>query len=301
VARKKYPWEGKEMIPNKSKTELLVNVPITEVKPYADNPFDHRANVKDIANSIISFGFSKVSIGIDEEGVMLYGHGTLEAIKLIGWNVIPTVLRISGLSADEKIAYRIADNTTTNRSKMINDLIKKEMDKQLTFDMELFGMGSDELMAAQHSDTATGTLAEISKDFATQHGVTAKVGVKSQWLYVEYENSADFDLVKKALTITGSRELDPVKVKAAVQALIASEALPGTEELVAEVPVVATVDNSPAPAPEQVAQEITPEEQAAKDKEVFERLHANLKQPDPVFDDKGNRVNPPAEGEQCPS
>lgn len=233
--KKKYAWEGK-MIPNKSTIELLNEVDINSVQPYPDNPFDHRNNVRDIANSIIQFGFSKVSVGVDENNVLLYGHGTLEALKLLNWTKIPCVLRVTGLNEEEKRAYRIADNTTTSRSRLVHELIKKEMDKQMSFDLTLFGLNEEELMLAQKSDTVAGELATISKDFADQAGASKKVGIKSKWLFVEYSNEKDWERVKEIFTARGTRELDPSKVLSAAILFEQSQNLPGTETPAAEQP-----------------------------------------------------------------
>jgi len=90
--------------------EILENLPIDQVKPYEKNYLIHDGNVGFIKASIEKFGYNKVSIGIDENSTLLYGHGTLLALKELKFKKIPFVLKISGLTEKQKSAYRIADN-----------------------------------------------------------------------------------------------------------------------------------------------------------------------------------------------
>ena len=58
--------------------------------------------------SIQKFGFT-APVLVDEAGVILSGHGRVQAAKAIGLASIPTRV-ISGLTASQKRAYVIADN-----------------------------------------------------------------------------------------------------------------------------------------------------------------------------------------------
>ena len=112
-----------------TKIEILNDVSIDGLKPYPGNIFNHK-NVQDIANSIRDFGYNKLSIGVDEDNVLLYGHGTLEAIKLLEWDKVPMVAKIVGLNDEKKKAYRIADNTTNRNTHIIKNLLQEEMQHQ---------------------------------------------------------------------------------------------------------------------------------------------------------------------------
>src|SRR5215208_1212073 len=64
--------------------------------------------IAQIADSVRAFGFT-TPILIDENGVLLAGHGRLEAAKLLGWKTVPAVI-VAGLSDAKKRALALADN-----------------------------------------------------------------------------------------------------------------------------------------------------------------------------------------------
>ena len=79
-------------------------IDIAALRPYPGNARRHsRAQIKQIAKSIETFGFtSPVLIG-DDLGI-LAGHGRVAAAQLIGMRAVPTV-RLSDLSPAERKAY----------------------------------------------------------------------------------------------------------------------------------------------------------------------------------------------------
>lgn len=82
---------------------------ISKLKPYAKNARTHsQAQIEMISRSIREFGWTKPII-VDEKGMVLAGHGALEAAKLLGLGSVPVIVR-SGLKAAQKRAYILADN-----------------------------------------------------------------------------------------------------------------------------------------------------------------------------------------------
>src|SRR5262245_40735618 len=67
-----------------------------------------KRQIRQIANSIERFGFTN-PILIDDNLRVLAGHGRLEAAKLLGLAVVPSI-RLSHMSEAEKRAFVIADN-----------------------------------------------------------------------------------------------------------------------------------------------------------------------------------------------
>jgi ParB-like chromosome segregation protein Spo0J len=59
-------------------------------------------------NFSASDGFNSIVV-IDEDGVILVGHGRVEAAKLAGLSTLP-VLRITHLTAEQKVGFSLADN-----------------------------------------------------------------------------------------------------------------------------------------------------------------------------------------------
>ena len=79
------------------------------LKPNERNVRTHsKKQVRQIANSIRAFGFT-VPVLIDENAILLAGHGRLEAAKLLGLTKVPTIL-LEGLSEAKKRALLLADN-----------------------------------------------------------------------------------------------------------------------------------------------------------------------------------------------
>src|SRR5438552_448285 len=70
------------------------------------NPFNTHVHpkqqIRKLANSIDAFGVTAPLL-VDEDGVLLAGHGRLEAAKLLGLKALP-VISIAGLSPAQKRA-----------------------------------------------------------------------------------------------------------------------------------------------------------------------------------------------------
>ncbi len=84
-------------------------VPIDQVRPHPSNARTHsKKQVGQIAASIRELGFA-APILIDENRVLIAGHGRLEAAKSLGMSSVPAIV-ICGLSEAKKRALRLADN-----------------------------------------------------------------------------------------------------------------------------------------------------------------------------------------------
>ena len=117
--------------------------PIDLVRPYPKNAKEHPAEqVEKIANSIREFGFNQ-PIVVDEEGVVIVGHGRLEAAKHLGITEVP-VLRLS-MTDDQAKAYRLADNKL-NESRWEMELVIEEL-RELPVEMiDLTGFSANLLI-----------------------------------------------------------------------------------------------------------------------------------------------------------
>lgn len=81
----------------------------SELKPYPRNSKEHTTEqIKRIAASIEEFGLNSPVI-VDEDNVILVGHGRVEAAIKLGLPTIP-VYKKTGLTEAQKRAYRIIDN-----------------------------------------------------------------------------------------------------------------------------------------------------------------------------------------------
>jgi len=109
------------------KKHILNNLPISDLIPYDNNYLNHDNNMEYIKNSISTFDFT-TPIEVDEDMVILAGHGRLEAAKMLGMDTIPYVLQIDGWDDKKKAAYRIANNTTAKDAALIIDNLELELD-----------------------------------------------------------------------------------------------------------------------------------------------------------------------------
>lgn len=126
----------------------IKNIDIEEIKEYKNNPKIHdKHQVYKIVDSINQFGFNN-PILVDENHEIIAGHGRFEAIKLLGYKKVPTIV-LKHLSEEEKKAYRIADNKLTEIGKWDFDLLSvefKDLSKlDLDFDIDITGFETGEI------------------------------------------------------------------------------------------------------------------------------------------------------------
>ena len=118
---------------------------ITEIKPYERNPRKNDAAVDAVAKSIQEFGF-KQPVVIDEDGVVIVGHTRLKAAQQLGLDKIPVHVA-TGMTEEQKKAYRIADNATAAIADWDAELLPLELREleALDFDMSLLGFSEADL------------------------------------------------------------------------------------------------------------------------------------------------------------
>lgn len=120
--------------------------PISELIPYARNSRTHSdVQVAQIAASMKEFGWTN-PILIDDEGVLIAGHGRLLAAQMLKMDEVPTIT-IAGLSDAQKRALVIADNKLAMNAGWDIDLLKVELSdlEASGFDLDLTGFSFDEL------------------------------------------------------------------------------------------------------------------------------------------------------------
>ena len=125
----------------------LIDVPISDLIPYERNPRKNDKAVKKVAASLERFGLVKNSVVVDEDMVLITGHTTLKAMQSLGWTACPAVTQVFGLTEEEKVAYRIADNKLGELAEWDLDLLAGELASldEVGFDAELTGFDTDAL------------------------------------------------------------------------------------------------------------------------------------------------------------
>jgi len=104
------------------------DLPIESLIEYGFNNRIHSEQQVDrIANSIKDFGFNQAVV-VDEDNIILVGHGRVAAAKKLGLDTVP-VLKREGLTESQKRAYRILDNKLQNDSEWNFENLKLELDR----------------------------------------------------------------------------------------------------------------------------------------------------------------------------
>ena len=117
-------------------------IDINILKPYENNARTHSPDqLEMIGNSIREFGFINPVI-IDENDMILVGHGRVMAAKQIGVTEVP-FRRVTNLSEDQKKAYIIADNKLSDLAGWDDDLLLAELES-IELDMSQFGFDNIE-------------------------------------------------------------------------------------------------------------------------------------------------------------
>lgn len=128
-------------------------LPVDELVPYAKNARKHSgAQIEQVVASIKEFGFTNPVL-IDENNILIAGHGRTQAAKIAGLSEIP-VIRLSGLSEPQRKALRIADNQIPLNASWDMDLLMEEVqDLNLAeFDLELMGFDENMLETLLYTD-----------------------------------------------------------------------------------------------------------------------------------------------------
>ncbi len=120
----------------------IEKINIDEVKPYENNAKLHPPEqIEQIKKSIKEFG-NNDPIAIDENNIIIEGHGRYQALKELGFKEIE-VIKLIHLNEQQKKAYILAHNKLTMNTGFNFDTLNLELDSILDFDMSDFGFTLD--------------------------------------------------------------------------------------------------------------------------------------------------------------
>lgn len=119
----------------------VIEMNVTELKPYEKNPRINDAAVERVALSIKEFGF-KVPIVADRNNVIVAGHTRLKAAERLGLATVP-VVKADDLTDDQVRAFRLADNKTAELAEWDFAKLWEELE-ETEMDMGLFGFAQNE-------------------------------------------------------------------------------------------------------------------------------------------------------------
>lgn len=124
----------------------VVERPIAELVAYEGNPRRHPPDqIELLKRSIREFGWT-VPVLVDAGGVVVAGHGRVEAARELGMAAVPTIL-LDHLTEDQVRAYRIMDNRAIEFAGWDAEMLSAELEalKDAAFDLDLTGFGLDDI------------------------------------------------------------------------------------------------------------------------------------------------------------
>jgi DNA modification methylase len=139
----------------------IISKKLAELKPYPNNARTHsNKQIKQIASSMDRFGFTNPVL-IDENEMILAGHGRVEAAKLLGLMDVPCI-RLSDMTEAEKSAYILADNKLAMNAGWDESILATELEYLVEqsdeIDLTLTGFSiaeTDEILEIGGTDPGT--------------------------------------------------------------------------------------------------------------------------------------------------
>ncbi len=124
----------------------IERIGINELIEYEANAKQHpKKQIEQICESIRQFG-NNDPIAVDENNVIIEGHGRLYALKKLGYTEVE-VIRLTHLTEEQKRAYILAHNKLTMNTDFDMRLLQEELDK--ITEIRMVDLGFDELEAVK--------------------------------------------------------------------------------------------------------------------------------------------------------
>ncbi len=147
-----------ESVVNK-KEGVLVNLKLSQIVPYKNNAKIHtNEQIGQIRESIQEFGYKDL-IAVDENNVILEGHGRLKAFYQLdasGNKTIP-VWKIIDLNESQKKAYRLTHNNLNMLTGFDQVMLAEELKglKEDDFDIEVTGFNDKDIFTPDEISSYT--------------------------------------------------------------------------------------------------------------------------------------------------
>lgn len=140
----------------------ITKLKLSSIKPYEGNAKLHpEEQIKQIMRSIEEFG-NNDPIAVDEDYVIIEGHGRYEALKRLGYQEAECVI-LTGLSEDQKNAYRLVHNKLTMNSGFDLESLYAELEK-IEIDMTEFDFSYPEPEPEDYSDKDLDETPEVDEE-----------------------------------------------------------------------------------------------------------------------------------------
>ncbi|MGL4510237.1 ParB/Srx family N-terminal domain-containing protein [Cetobacterium sp.] len=140
----------------KFKIDSQREIVIMDIEKLVDNPNNVKIHTQEqielIKKSIDKLGFNSIVV-IDEENMILAGHGRVLALKETGEKTIPC-LKISNLSEEEKLQIMMMDNTSVLMTGIDEEMAKLVIERLelAEADLELTGLSLEKISELKIED-----------------------------------------------------------------------------------------------------------------------------------------------------
>lgn len=140
----------------KFKIDSQREVVIMDIEKLIDNPNNVKIHTQEqielIKKSIDKLGFNSIVV-IDEENMILAGHGRVLALKETGEKTVPC-LKISNISEEEKLQIMMMDNTSVLMTGIDEEMAKLVIEKLelAEADLELTGLSLEKISELKIED-----------------------------------------------------------------------------------------------------------------------------------------------------
>ena len=106
---------------------IIEKIKLSEIKPYENNAKKHpKEQIEQIKKSIQEFGMCD-PIAIDENNVIIEGHGRYIALQQLGYKEVDCI-RIENLTEEQKRAYILVHNKLTMNTGFDMEKVEKEIE-----------------------------------------------------------------------------------------------------------------------------------------------------------------------------
>ncbi|MEG0398526.1 MAG: ParB N-terminal domain-containing protein [Cetobacterium sp.] len=140
----------------KFKIDSQREVVIMDIEKLIDNPNNVKIHTQEqialIKKSIDKLGFNSIVV-IDEDNMILAGHGRVLALKETGEKTVPC-LKISNLSEEEKLQIMMMDNTSVLMTGIDDEMAKLVIERLelAEADLELTGLSLEKISELKIED-----------------------------------------------------------------------------------------------------------------------------------------------------